>query len=198
MTTPTKDWAARCRTYQAACAKADRARLARELGVHPRSLRDLGLGYCAADDAFTFPERDSGGAVVGILRRFRDGTKKLLAGGRRGLAYPDDWHAYTGPVFVPEGATDTAALLSRGLAAVGRPNCTGGVRDLAALFADCDRPIVILGDNDARDGRWPGKAGAEATARHLADLLGRRVGWAMPPEGYKDVREYVQKGGGRG
>jgi hypothetical protein len=117
-----------------------------------------------------------------------------MKGGKRGLYLPDGWEEGEGPLYVPEGASDVAALLDHGLRAVGRPSCTGGEQHLRALLAGKDIDVVILGENDRKeDGRWPGRDGAEAVARGLANALGRRVHWALPPRGHKDVRAYVTR-----
>jgi phage/plasmid primase-like uncharacterized protein len=138
------------------------------------------------------PEYDAQGRVIGILCRSRDGSKRAIVGSKRGLYLPNGWRELPGPVFMPEGFSDTAALIAEGVAAVGRPSCTGGVDLLAELLRGVDRDIVIVGENDAKpDGRWPGRDGAEKTARQLGQLLGREIRYTLPPDGYKDVREFV-------
>ena len=62
------------------------------------------------------------GRIIGINRRFRDGSKKHLKGTKRGLTYAEDWATTDGPILLPEGGSDTAALLTMGLAAIGRPS----------------------------------------------------------------------------
>src|SRR5262249_45841791 len=90
-------------------------------------------------------------------------------------------------------------LLSAGLTAVGRPSCTGGVRHLIDLLADTASAILILGENDVReDGTWPGRDGAKAVATALARALGDRVRWVLPPEGSKDIRDYLNREGPHG
>jgi hypothetical protein len=170
--------------------------LAAELGVSTQSLERLGIGWSAEDQAWTFPERDHQRHIIGILRRYEDGEKMVISGGRRGIYLPKGWEEIPGPVFIPEGVSDVAALLSRGLCAVGRPAATGGVKELAQLFSDSktEKTIVIVGENDRKpDGSWPGRDGAQKVAGKLAGLLGREVRWTMPPEGVKDVRELIQK-----
>src|SRR5262249_55410352 len=102
-------------------------RLARDLGVSPESLMDLGVGYSEVEQAWTFPEVDGAGEVIGILRRFRDGKKRAMKGGQRGIYVPASWREDFGETLVPEGPSDVAALLTVGLRAVGRPSCTGGI-----------------------------------------------------------------------
>ncbi len=141
---------------------------------------------------WTFPERDGRGRVTGINRRYENGEKRAMAHSRRGLYLPDGYSVMPEPVLVPEGVSDAAALVAAGATAFGRPDAGGGVEQLAELLADDPRDVVILGDRDAKaDGRWPGQVGADATARRLTALLGRHVFMVMPPEGYKDVRLFI-------
>jgi hypothetical protein len=171
--------------------------LVAKLGVSTKSLEQLGIGWSVQDDAWTFPERDHERHIIGILRRYDSGDKMVISGSQRGLYLPKGWEDIPGPVFVPEGASDVAALLSRGLCTVGRPSATGGVEELAQLFrkSGTEKRIVILGENDRKpDGSWPGRDGAQAVAGKLAGLLDREVHWTMPPEGTKDVREMIHKG----
>lgn len=148
---------------------------------------------------WTFPERDASGRVKGISTRHRtDGTKRAISGSKRGLTYADDWHDSQGPVYLVEGGSDTAACMTMGLSAMGRPSNLGGVDDLAELLRPHeDREIVVLGERDfkADTNRWPGRDGAISIAKQLAEQLNRSIGWALPPEGFKDVREYLNAPG---
>jgi len=207
-------------------AEAARRRLADQLGVHVSALAALAVGWCDGTDpsregqrladllatnhcgpCWTFPEQDGAGAVVGIRRRLvtprQDEGGKLVnklsaAGSTPGLTVPlGGWELREGPTFCPEGASDTAALVSLGLCAAGRPSNTGGLEQLARLFRDypADRQIVILGERDQKpDGTWPGATCKDVAAK-LADRLGRPVYWALPPEGFKDVREWLRAQG---
>ena len=78
----------------------------------------------------------------------------------------------SGTILVPEGASNTAALLDLDLAAIGRPSASGGQHILAALLANYpDREILIVGDNDGKDdGKWPGKSSAMRTAGHSKSI----------------------------
>lgn len=166
--------------------------LARKLEVSVESLQSLEVGWSERDGAWTFPERDAQCNVIGILRRYRDGRKKLITGGKRGLYIPRDWQSGTGPIYVPEGASDVAALLTHGLRAIGRPACTGGVKLLRELLIGSDVDVIIVGENDEKpDGRWPGRDGAMRVATELARDFEARVRWTLPPSEFKDVRSYL-------
>jgi hypothetical protein len=191
MSTPT-DWTALAADCEAALRRVSLRRLARELGVTLDSLQALRVGWREKDSAWTFPEFDGRGNIIGILRRYRDGRKKVMAGSQRGLYLPTGWHALEGTLYLPEGPTDVAALITHGLRAVGRPACTGGVQHLRDLLTGMDVEVLVVGEIDAKeDGKWPGRDGARAVAAALARDLGRRVRWTMPPAGFKDVREYL-------
>jgi hypothetical protein len=199
MPTPTKDWAALAAEYERALGLPFLRKLARFLGVSKASLGALGTGWRAEDSSWTFPEHDGQGNVIGILRRFSDGDKQAMAGSQRGIYLPRGWREKKGTIFVPEGPSDTAALLTLRLRAVGRPSCKGGLEHLVALFKNTDDEILIVGENDKKeDGRWPGRDGARTLAAALARELGGRVRWTLPPEGCKDIREWLNKEGNRG
>ena len=193
-----KDWPARAATFAANLDAGRRKGSAAKLGLPTDALDALPLlGFNPDDPAgacVTFAEVDVAGNVVGLLRRFPDGRKKAMRGGKRGLTLPTGWRDRPGPAFVVEGPTDAAALTAAGLCAVGRPSNAGGVKLLADLFRDLDagREIVVVGENDRKPaGAWPGRAGALSVARGLAAALGRPVRWALPPADAKDVRDWL-------
>lgn len=191
--------------------------LATELGVSVDSLERLEV-TCLPGFSL-WPERSADGTVIGLCDRFPDGTKKQEAGTKRGLTFCDGWHEIPGPVLLPEGGSDTAAALTMGLCAVGRPSNSSGLDLLVELLRQLpdDREIVVLGENDrkAHDSRndsvrtrhrpdcdgcdccWPGKWGAVRTATQLRERLCRKVGWCFPPDGTKDLREWLRMSEGR-
>jgi hypothetical protein len=197
------------------------ARLAAQLGVTPASLHALGTLYCPEAPAYTrrdgttvydpecwlSPERDGAGNVISAATRDADGGKRQVGGGRRGLAYPLDWRdradaALTpegepGPIYLVEGPSDTAALLTLGLCAVGRPSNSGGTDHLAVLLRDVppSQEITLVGERDRHqtdrgEWVWPGLDGALLVARRLAVALGRPVRVALTPGSMDDVRRW--------
>src|SRR6056297_1776264 len=157
--------------------------LARQLGVSVDALRSLKVGYNDYDQSYIFPERDGQGKIIGLLVRYPDRGKRRLKGSKNGLSYADDWDAGSGPALLVEGPTDTAALMTLGCNAIGRPSNRGGAPQLAELLQEFpdDRQLIVLGDNDQKsDGRWPGQEGAIQTAAELAKRLKRTVHWALP------------------
>jgi hypothetical protein len=181
--------------------------LASRLEVEEDTLQRLGVGWKEKnrrtdvrgtwiDDgpAWTFPEVDGEGRIIGIQRRYEDESldKRTISGSMRGIYVPVGWQEIQGPVYIPEGASDVAALIGVGLCAIGRPSAKGGVGHLARLLRGADRRIVVLGEHDRKaDGRWPGKEGVDRVADALGRELGRRVDKGYPPEGYKDVRDWI-------
>ena len=193
-----KAWTDRAEKYAANLTPEQKWELAVALRLPADALDPLALlGYHPDDSigpCFIFPETNENGTIIGLSRRFRDGKKMTVAGGKRGLTLPVGWRERPGPVFAVEGPTDTAALTAAGLCAIGRPSNNGGVRLLAELLKDLDagRDIIIVGENDRKvTGDWPGRRGAEAVARGLAVRLGRPIPWALPPDESKDVRDWL-------
>jgi hypothetical protein len=192
---PARDWRSLADEYRTTAG--DRiGQLAADLGVVADALHAIGVGWNGR--AWTIPTRDAAGLVIGLATRFPDGSKRFVRDGRSGLFYaPGQWGQGAGPVFLVEGMTDAAALLSLGLAVIGRPSNTGGVRHLVEMLADWpeDRGIVVVGERDEKpDGDWPGRNGAVKTAERLADQLYRHVAWTLPPEPFKDSRAFVRSG----
>ena len=170
--------------------------LADELGVPAPGLQRLHVGSTtiAGDSVYTFPEFDGRGFMCGIATRSAAGNKNFLVGGKRGLTLPTEWCAGDGPVLIPEGPSDVAALIGMGLSAVGRPSAKGGADLLAELLraVPASRGVVVLGEFDPKpDGTWPGRDGAHYVARKLANALRRSVTVALPPGSAKDVRDWL-------
>jgi hypothetical protein len=189
------DWPARENKFAGNLTPALADELCGKLALPRIALDTLpGIGYDTASAAWTFPEKDGAGRTVGIVRRFRDGGKRSMPGSQRGLTIPKHWRERETPVFIVEGQSDTLALSLCAVSCIGRPSNTGGAEMLAALLAGfpLDRPIIVLGENDQKpDGTWPGKDGAVGIASALAERLGRRVSWTLPPDGAKDIRAWI-------
>mgnify|MGYP001560033225 CR=1 FL=1 len=158
------------------------------LGIPPGGLNRLGVVWSERLSALACPMWDRpAGNVIGIRLRFEDGQKKAVTGSHNGLFCSlgnDD-----GPIYMPEGMTDTAALAGLGLNAIGRPSATGG-RDLIAAFAN-GTPIIVVADADA-----PGQEGAFALSIMLKSK-GCKVKLLSPPAGIKDAREWIKRGATR-
>jgi hypothetical protein len=204
---PSIDWTTKAAEFAKAFDTPEaRREMTAELGIPEAAIATLGIGF-GRDNLggfWAFPEHDGAGKIIGITRRYLDGTKKMMAGGNRGLTIPTNWLTrgrIDSPIFLPEGATDTLAATGMHLSAVGRPSCRGCVEQLADLLkrafaahpSHAKREIIVLGELDANaNGQWPGRDGAEETARALAERLGRRVTYAFPPDKAKDLRVWTK------
>jgi hypothetical protein len=197
-------------------AHAARRQIAGQLGVFVESLEllQVGVGFDHDGRAFTsWPERTFQGKATGIVRRYSSGEKKMIFGGSHGLYVTPSWWTTQGPVYLPEGGNDTAALLSMGHCAVGRPSNLGGVNLLLGWFSEPDyrRQLIVLAERDEKPDRrgrlkqcpanckgcpncWPGLYGAKKTAEALRAAGLPDVCWRFAGEA-KDVREWLQKHG---
>lgn len=217
---PTRDWGRIARAeFSSPNADSGRTELAKILGkVSVESLERIGVGYTRKGTGWVFPERDATGNIIGINRRFANGDKRRDKGGNAGLTFdPSNWIEPMLPsatdIHLVEGASDTAAMLTMKLCAIGRPSNLGGVELLGELLKQVptDRRIVVVGENDqkphdtlpaARQKQhkpdcphcsvcWPGWYGAMKTAEQLVAILGREILTAMTPDGRKDVRDWT-------
>lgn len=152
------------------------------LGVESVALFSLGVAWAANRKAWAFPMFDGYREPIGIRLRTADGKKFAVTGSRQGLFLPD-----TKPesdIFVCEGPTDTAAMLSVGLYAIGRPSCLG-CEDMVRDFVRQNKiqRVTIVADADE-----PGQRGAEKLQQCLK--VKSKI-WTPPA---KDVREAVKNG----
>jgi len=182
--------------------------LARLFGVSATSLDALGVGWNGC--CWAIPERSPSGMITDISMRAVDGAKWMVTGGRRGLVYADGFvRVSSHSILIVEGMSDTAAAMTLGLAAIGRPsNCTGG-KMLAELLRGWQGKIIVMGENDRREPKpipgfphraycngcqrcWPGQYGMMVVAKALRKtLIGRSVLTRFPPKGAKDLRSWA-------
>jgi hypothetical protein len=157
--------------------------LAEQLNVSRESLESLNCVW--AGSAFAFPMRDHTGKMIGIRLRDPNGHKYAVKGSRQGLFLVNERPQRT--TYLLEGPTDTAAALTLGLNAFGRPACLGQ-EDLIRKYLkrySVER-LVIVTDNDE-----PGIRGAVK----LQDSLPILSCVYVPPT--KDLRELVRLGGSK-
>ena len=165
--------------YRQCVRQPQLAEFAASIGVTGHSLERLGIGFDG--DAWTFPMSEPDGAVIGIRRRFADGRKLSVRGGREGLFIPTDGGDLATLVIVCEGPTDTAAILDAEFFAVGRPSCLGATAMVKHLIGK--RDVVIVADVDDA-----GRRGALKLAEELV-MPGRIVKVIEPLTG-KDARQW--------
>jgi len=165
------------------------AEYANQLGVTPTSLARLGCVRANQHrHAFAFPMVNASGEVVGIRLRHDNSSKSTVAGSRSGLFVPTGVGEKQ-TLLVCEGPTDTAAILSIGFDAIGRPSCLGQVsmlRQLLLLF-DPMPEIIICADRDG--------AGLDGARRLATGLLhiNQSVRIIKPPK-HNDIREWISSG----
>jgi len=168
--------------------------LAASLGVSVAALRSIRAAWAPEHSAWAFPMRNGAQQIVGIRLRGLDGHKWSVRGGHEGVFLPRLNPEPT--VWICEGPTDCAALLTLGKFAIGRPSCSGGIAHLAAVVARLRiRRAVIIADNDddktMPNGKcWnPGLDGAQ----RLAEEIGVPCCVVVAP--CKDAREFLLQGG---
>jgi len=172
--------------------------LSGRLGVSAGSLERLQVGWSGS--AFSFPMRNEHCVVTGITLRARDGKKWSVTGGTAGVYWPLGVEATSrDTLFLPEGPTDSSALLDIGCEAIGRYSNMAGLDILAGILQQRRRRLVVfVADNDEAKTRpdgttwYPGIDGARALAsklKRLADCT--KI--LMPPR-HKDIRQWKATG----
>lgn len=169
----------------AACGDEKVKSLADSLGVSTFSLRLLRIGWSATSDAFSFPMFRYGQRLIGIRLRSIGGKKWAIKGSRQGLFIPLEWPCAKKGVLICEGPTDTAAMLSLGFNAIGRPSAMGSHALIDEVV--CGRPVCIISDSDN-----VGIDSARKLAHHLRSKSCQKVGIIVPPA--KDAREWKRSG----
>ncbi len=183
----TTDFGKLAAEYPAAVRPEKLVRHAADLGVTHESLLWLGIGWSSKDCAWTFPMVNCDERVLGIRLRRTDGRKWSVRGGREGLFLVNGL-TRGGRLLIAEGPTDVAALLSLEFDAVGRPNCSGGIKLLVELVQRLKaREVVVVADGDA-----PGQRGAGNLASVLLAYCPVKI--ITPPVRFKDARAWGQGG----
>ena len=169
-------------------------RLADDMGVSLESLNSIGVRWSNFYGAWIFPLYDGSRKLIGLNRRFKDGTKKIVAGTSGGLYLPQcEPH---GIVMVCEGGGDTAALVQMGFFAIGRftcSSCTDYIKDFFRL--NKIHRYILVSQNDTLkttpngNNFRPGQDGA----KKLKKELGLSSVIFTCPNPVKDVRELLIK-----
>jgi len=177
------------------CTTDDRIeQLARLLGIEELPLRALGVAWAEEHDAWAFPMVNAERRVTGIRLRNANGEKWAVRGGQNGLFVPRFVASLC--CYICEGPTDTAALLSIGLFAIGRPSCNEGASILCALLPTLGvRTSIVVADHDEdkeRPDHTTYNPGIDGAMRLSERLPVPNCVW-IPPT--KDAREFVRNGG---
>tara|TARA_R100000458_G_scaffold19831_1_gene17582 strand:+ start:8527 stop:9345 length:819 start_codon:yes stop_codon:yes gene_type:complete len=174
--------AIRARQWIRECPTEKITELSDRLGVSQESLRRLNVGWFENSSSWIFPMQRKGHRLIGIRTRPKTGKKFAIKGSKNGLFIPNNIPE-DDIVYVCEGESDTAALLTCGLSAIGRPSCNSGDRLVAELLDN--RLAVVCMDRDG-----VGRKGAEALAQ-LLRCHAKDVRMFEPPDKYKDMREWL-------
>lgn len=157
-----------------------------DLGVTTWSLEVLECVHAPYHETYAFPMRSGDNSYTGIRLRKINGEKWAERGSHQGLFIPQVEPQKT--VLITEGPTDTAAALSIGYFAIGKPNCCGGIEHLKIAVKKLGiRRAVIVSDLDD-----PGLRGAQTLAMHLP------IPTAILLCPAKDMRQAVKNGMDKG
>lgn len=74
-------------TYQANVTSGMLKEFATSLKVSVESLQALSVGFHPSEQAWIFAERDIKGNIIGLLKRYSDGKKRMFDNSKRGLYY---------------------------------------------------------------------------------------------------------------
>ena len=174
--------AIRTRKWINDCEPNNVSELSGLLGVSEQSLRLLNVGWLENSSAWVFPMLRKRSRLIGVRVRPRNGKKFAIKGSKNGLFVPNNLPT-EGVVYVCEGESDTAAMLTCGLPAVGRPSCNSGDRLLAELLKT--NLAVICMDRDG-----VGRKGALSLEQFLKCHI-QDVKMLEPPDKYKDMRDWL-------
>ena len=162
------------------------------LGLPTDPLIRLCVGWSPEHRASSWPMRDDAGSITGIrLRCPRTAQKWAVLGSVAGLFYSPELRSieHCRRLWVVEGPTDTAALLSIGLDAIGVPSAGGGADFLLGMCRWLlPQEIVIVADRDDA-----GRRGAEKLADTVVIVAPVRI---VSPQIGKDARAWVCSGAG--
>jgi DNA primase len=152
----------------------------------------IDLHTCWSPDhrAFAFPMYDAEGNVTGIRLR-KDQFKWSVKGSHSGLFIPYSAirRVSLDYLLITEGPTDTAAALTIGFFAIGRPACLGCERIVIDVLKELSvKNVVMCVDNDE-----PGLRGAAKLRKMIPYQF--KVSKFVPPT--KDLRDFVSHGGTR-
>ena len=122
-------------------------------------------------------EQETGGGWLHIRR-----SSGSISKGSRSALIPSDH-----PILVVEGYTDVAAAYDLGFVAVGRASATSVKPSLIQITRGLD--VVVIGERDA----GVGITGMEQTF-HALQPNSSLVQKILPPEGFKDLRDWSNRG----
>jgi hypothetical protein len=187
------------REWQNKTTGAALSMLAIQLGVSSHSVITIGAAWCDERNAWAFPMKDSEGTTIGIRLRSQSGFKWAIPGSQGGLFIPNTFiGGNPRAVFIPEGPTSTAALVSLGFNTIGRPSANSGfdlLKKAVKIFGFYEAVIVADNDDLKKMGPYEKKRVGIESAKKLKAELGMRSCIWIPPSPCKDARDFVKAGG---
>ena len=174
--------------YRSNISPSSVLRLAEDWGVSSESLSALRVGF--AENAYTFPMKNGDGAIVGIRKRpyKASHSKHGVQDSKLGLFIPESV-SQANVQMICEGESDTAAAVTLGFAAIGRPGATvcqeDAVRFLSHKLNAC--PCIVADNNET------GTNGAGLLAAALIEA-GIPCRLLRVPNPYKDLRDWLKNG----
>jgi len=194
---PKLPWSAMHTVWKRGTTLAQLEDLSESLGVTVESLETIGACWAQEHRAWAFPMRLAGGVLIGFRLRPLAGKKYAVTGSTNALFMP--WPLpKLETLYITEGESDLAALITIGLSGIGRPSCSSCVNMVNEFIAKHGvKRVVIVPDNDEPKERpdgstyTPGIDGAVS----LQDKL--RVPSAIVMTPAKDLRESVRLGWNR-
>ena len=183
------DWSVLADTFVRAVEVDALTRYAESMHLTVAVLRELRTGWDG--EAWTTPMRNGKLRIIGIQRRFPDGTKRCVLGSKPGLFVPDSLNGEN-PIYVAEGASDTAALAGIGLPVLGLFNAGGNAEQVIQLLDG--RGAILVADND-EPAPLDRVGGAERTAAFVGRLRNQGINLQVVyPVGGKDARAAMANG----
>ncbi len=178
------DWASMSMDY-CRCGNLDKhmINLANHLGIENYTALDLfEVGWDG--EAWTIPMYivDIIGSlqIVGIKRRFPDGSKKAVSGSMNALFVP--WAQQSNTLYIVEGFSDALTLADLHYSVIGKPNCFSWSKLIIPYIKEFKwKKVLLVSDNDE-----PGIKGNLKLEKDLEGIV--KCGIVYPPEGIKDVR----------
>lgn len=174
-----EDWCDR--TVESGDTKLVRS-LSKSLGVDYNSLLSVTC-VVTPDRNFAFPMCDGDKKVIGIRLRDNNGKKWAVKGSKQGLFIPCDTPQKD--LYVTEGPTDCAAMLSMGLFSIGKAAAMQGPEEIVKFVTkNRIRRVIVIADND--------DAGLRGATK-LIDVCPVPCCELVLPA--KDAREFYRNGG---
>jgi hypothetical protein len=146
-----------------------------EWKINVSALCDYYIGWDG--EAYTVPMRDEETYIVGINRRFPDGSKCCVDGSRLGLFVPEFYYPQ---VVITEGFSDAAIAYYLGFHAIGKPSASFGELLVKKYLEKIGykEEVVIVQDCD--------QAGVTSRFKLQAALRDWKIKVIVPPTDLKD------------